>query len=196
MLDAEHQEKWNKHIHYVRNRLREQYKLPAGWFYGADIEEYRRLVEDLPDNSVMCELGCYKGRSLCSVSDIVKRKKLKVTAIDIFTGTASEGHYEADYQAEFEHNLERFGIREQVRVIKGLTTGVVKQMDREFDLLFIDADHQYSAIRKDIDNWISKVKKGGTISGHDYGTHPGIAKAVNETWSNVRVSGYVWSKRL
>ena len=198
MMDAEHKAGWEKHIHDVRARLKEKYQLPPGWFYGGDIEEYRRLVEDLPEGSTMCELGCYKGRSLCSVSDIIKRKNITVFVVDVFTGTASEGHYEPDYQAEFERNLERFGIRDNVlQILKMTTNEAVSHFGNEaFDLVFIDADHQYSAIKQDIENWLPKVKKHGTISGHDYGTHDGIAKAVNEKWSNVRVGQYIWSKRI
>ena len=197
MMDPEHRERWVKHIADVRAKLEHRYKLPPGWFYGGDIDEYRRLVEDVPVGGILCELGCYKGRSLCSVADIVKRKGLTVHVVDVFTGTASEGHYESNYRQEFENNLKRFGIIDNVKIYEGTTNDEVKGfVDSAFDLLFIDADHAYSAIRQDIDNWTCKVKKGGTISGHDYGTHPGISKAVNETWDNTRVSGYVWSKRL
>ena len=198
MMDAEHKTSWEKHIHEVRCRLKEKYQLPPGWFYGGDIEEYRRLVEDLPEGSVMMELGCYKGRSLCSVADIIKRKNISVYVVDVFTGTASEGHREADYQQEFENNIKRFGIKDNIkRVMKMTTDFAVKEFpDHFFDYIFIDADHQYSAIKQDIKNWTPKVKVGGTISGHDYGTHEGIARAVNETWSNVRVWQYVWSKRI
>lgn len=197
MMDEEHKVKWVKHIEDVRKRLEQKYKLPGGWFYGDDIVEYRRLVEDVPEGGTIGELGCYKGRSLCSVADIIKRKKLKVFVVDVFTGTASEGHWEPDYKNEFESNLKRFGILENATTFRGTTNEHTSSfMDNTFDLIFIDADHAYPAIRQDIDNWTCKIKKGGTISGHDYGTHPGIAQAVNETWYNVRVFGYVWSKRL
>ena len=198
-MDNEHKEMWIKHIADVRKRLEYKYKLPPGWFYGQDIEEYRRLVEDIPTNGVLFELGCYKGRSLCSVSDIIKRKKLHVNVVDIFTGTKSEGQFEPDYLEEFLMNITRFGIRENVTVYKCTTDEAVRIFENKYlycDLLFIDADHQYEAIKNDINQWESRVIPGGTISGHDYGTHPGISKAVNEKWSNIRVAGYIWSKRL
>lgn len=189
--------KWEAHIKYVRETLAYRYKLPQGWFYTADIDEYRRLVEDVPEGGYICELGCAWGRSLCSVSDIIKRKNLKVWAIDLFTGTPSEGSPVASYQDEFKNNLKRFGILDRVNVFKESTDTMAKEIqDHLFDLVFIDADHSYPCIRKDIQNWLPKLKEHGTISGHDYGTHEGIGRAVNEKWSNVRVAGYVWSKRL
>jgi len=35
------------------------------------------------------------------------------------------------------------------------------------DFIYIDADHTYDAVIEDIDSWISKVKKGGYLAGHD-----------------------------
>ncbi len=200
---------WIPHINYVRKTLKEKYQLPDGWFYGADIAEYRRLVEDVPEGGIIGELGCYKGRSLCSVADIILRKKLRVYIVDIFTGTESEKK-EDDYQKEFERNAGRFGIHDNIsKIYKATTDEAVEYFDTGvFDLLFIDADHSYESVKKDLDNWARTIRPGGTISGHDYGNHPGVSKAVNEKWSGVRVhdqhfgidsgiaQGSVWSKRL
>ena len=53
--------------------------------------------------------------------------------------------------------------------------------DGSLDLVFIDANHEYDCIKEDIALWTPKVRKGGIISGHDYGpAHPGVMKAVRE----------------
>lgn len=39
--------------------------------------------------------------------------------------------------------------------------------DQSLDIVFIDADHSYSSVKKDIQNWLPKIKPGGIISGHD-----------------------------
>jgi hypothetical protein len=208
MMDNEHKEMWIKHIADIRKRLEYKYKLPEGWFYGGDIAEYRRLVEDVPEGGTIGELGCYKGRSLCSVADIIKRKNLKVVVVDIFNGTDCEVK-ELDYQLLFETNIQRFGIRDQVIIYKGYTDEIVNKIpDATFDLLFIDASHLYEDVKKDIENWECKVKKSGTISGHDYGNWEGVGRAVNEKYFNIRLNdehfkidtgiaqGSVWSKRL
>jgi glycosyltransferase involved in cell wall biosynthesis len=193
-MDDEHKEMWQKHMSEVRKKLEFKYKLPKGWFYEKDIEEYRRLVEDLPDNAVMCELGCYKGRSLCSVADIIKRKNINVFVVDNFTGTSSEGNCESDFQEEFEINCKRFGINPYIFSMS--TDEANKQISQKFDLIFIDADHEEKAFKKDLTNWLNKLKYEGTIAGHDYGNHIGISKVVNDFFNNVRVYGSVWSKRL
>lgn len=49
------------------------------------------------------------------------------------------------------------------------------------DFIYIDANHSYEDIKKDIELYLPKVKKGGYIGGHDYIPHfSGVIKAVNE----------------
>ena len=53
--------------------------------------------------------------------------------------------------------------------------------DNSLDAVFIDADHSYQAVRKDLPFWWKKVKNGGWILGDDYAScHPGTKRAVDE----------------
>ena len=42
--------------------------------------------------------------------------------------------------------------------------------DETLDFCYIDADHRYEAVKRDIEMWLPKVKHGGVICGHDYVT--------------------------
>jgi hypothetical protein len=59
---------------------------------------------------------------------------------------------------------------------------VKKFKDNSLDWIFIDANHQYEYIKENLRLWTPKVKKGGIVSGHDYGSKKywGIKKAVDE----------------
>lgn len=53
--------------------------------------------------------------------------------------------------------------------------------DNSLDAVFIDADHSYDAVTKDLEFWWKKLKVGGWLLGDDYAScHPGTAQAVNE----------------
>jgi len=61
-----------------------------------------------------------------------------------------------------------------------------------FDLVFIDADHSYDAIKEDIYLWKPLVRKGGILSGHDYrkgGKFPfwGVQVAVDEIFDQKEI---------
>lgn len=71
--------------------------------------------------------------------------------------------------------------------------------DGSVDLVFIDADHAEESVLRDLEAWVPRVRPGGVISGHDYGSHnhPGVQRAVDRFLSGhphpVRVeSNKVW----
>lgn len=55
--------------------------------------------------------------------------------------------------------------------------------DASQDFVFIDADHRYEAVKRDIELWLPKVRHGGLIAGHDFTAGwPGVQKAVVEAF--------------
>lgn len=54
--------------------------------------------------------------------------------------------------------------------------------DDTLSLLYIDADHSYEGVKRDIETGYSKVVSGGIMAFHDYGniTDYGVNQAVNE----------------
>jgi hypothetical protein len=68
-----------------------------------------------------------------------------------------------------------------------------------FDMVYIDAEHSYEAVKKDIKLWLPHVKPGGFISGHDYGhkRFPGVKQAVDEAFPRRQLLRHgIWVKRL
>lgn len=170
--------------------------LPEGWFTKKDIEVYRALVSQLPVNAVLVELGTWKGRSLCSIADLIREKCLIVHAIDTFEGTANEGdaHKEAqqiDLQAEFEANLTRFDIRDHVKVIKSTTLDAAKVYDHKANMIFIDADHSTEAVLADIKAWQPHLIEGGILSGHDW-VWESVRQAITMANLDVNHCGNLW----
>ena len=72
----------------------------------------------------------------------------------------------------------------QATMIEGLTQDVHAQITRKFDIVWIDADHSYESVARDIDLYRNKVKPGGIICGHDY-DWPEVHRAVHERFDNV-----------
>lgn len=160
-------------------------QLPEGWFHAGDIARYRQLVEQVPNYGSIIELGVWKGRSLCSVADIIRRKGINVYAVDTFEGTPNEGdnHEDAktdDLQQVFTDNLKQFRINAETFCMT--TDEAARQITRKFDLVFIDADHTLEAVTSDLEKWLPKCK--GVIAGHDYELES-VRKAVKSRFPDV-----------
>ncbi|CAK9036948.1 unnamed protein product [Durusdinium trenchii] len=53
--------------------------------------------------------------------------------------------------------------------------------DNLLDLVFLDASHNYEALRADLDAWLPKLRRFGILAGHDYSLlWPGVCRAVRE----------------
>lgn len=64
----------------------------------------------------------------------------------------------------------------------------------QLDLIFIDGDHRYEAVQKDIRGWWPYLRMGGRMCGHD-SWEPGVAKSVLELFGDDMVmgAGTLWS---
>ena len=80
---------------------------------------------------------------------------------------------------EFINNVEP--VSGSINPIRLKSTEAVEMYeDRSLDFVFIDGSHEYEDVKEDLSVWYTKVKRGGTIAGHDYITYPGVKKAVDE----------------
>jgi|APGre2960657423_1045063.scaffolds.fasta_scaffold56678_2 predicted O-methyltransferase YrrM len=79
--------------------------------------------------------------------------------------------------------------------IKGYSYNVADQLpNNSMDLIFIDADHSYESVKKDILAYTPKLKDNGILSGHDI-DYPGVNKAVRELIKDFDVGpNNVWIK--
>jgi hypothetical protein len=74
-------------------------------------------------------------------------------------------------------------------------------VDGSLDFVYIDANHEYTAVLHDVQEWFAKVRPGGVLAGHDYldGHLPegdfGVKSAVSHFASEVGVCAQTTSER-
>lgn len=137
-------------------------------------------------NLLICEVGVFKGSFSEFIHTHLEPSELHL--IDIFNGNGHSGDKDglnieyADLGEVYQLLCEKYH-NTSVKVHKGFSKSILKKFDDEyFDVIYIDADHSYESVRKDLDLSLKKVKKGGIISGHDYikENFSGVYRAVNE----------------
>jgi predicted O-methyltransferase YrrM len=144
------------------------------------------MIKELGDVSdkTMIEIGSFIGEST-----IIFAKHFKhVTAIDPFLPNydpldpTSNFNFDDVFQ-EFKNTIEE--EKTKVTIYKMMSCDAVGPLGEEkFDFIYIDGLHTYEGVKNDILDYLSFVKKGGVIGGHDYGTPhnhlQGVTKAVDE----------------
>jgi hypothetical protein len=161
-------------------------QLPDGCFSDQDIAVYKSFIGRHPHGGRIAEVGTWKGRSLCSVADVIVAHNLSVVAVDTFDGTVSEGNQSCGapaigIQNIFESNLRKFNLADRTKVIKGDSAESAKLFpDNYFYCVFIDADHEYESVKRDVNAWWSKVQPGGILCGHDWQWSWSVARALKD----------------
>ena len=161
-----------------------------GWMVETDMAVLKELAEQCND---VTEVGCWKGRS---TKVLLESCKGTVHAVDHFNGSPKDatGVVASLRGNVYEEFMKNVGGYSNLTVHKGSSVDVAKGLNGEmFDMVFIDASHEYEDVKADIEAWLPKCKK--FIAGHDYyDGHPGVKKAVDEFAKNrtVKVKGTVW----
>lgn len=73
--------------------------------------------------------------------------------------------------------LELFG--KQIEWVYEYSDNAVTKLPDKLDFVYIDANHSYEFIKKDIQNYWNKIMPGGLLAGHDLSIYS-VAKAVVE----------------
>ena len=89
---------------------------------------------------------------------------------------------------------------ERAQIVQGDTVAMASHVPDGLDFVFVDADHTYDGVIADVRAWEVKVKPGGWMFGHDYGSkrHPDVKRAVDDMYgTRVEVDAdYVWAVQL
>jgi predicted O-methyltransferase YrrM len=89
-----------------------------------------------------------------------------VYGIDTFEGDQYTGDYSGSYEYVL-HRQEKLLMNDNVTFIKGNFDDVVKTWDKKIDILHIDGDHSYEAVKKDYENWSPHLAENGIVLFHD-----------------------------
>lgn len=168
------------------------------WF---NYQSFYNMISSNEDFNTFVELGVWKGHSISYLANNLRNKpNVKIYAVDIF----EDWNKNINVLDEVKHineiyntNLKNKNVRDMIIDIKSISWEAASQFEDEtVDFVFIDADHSYESVLKDIQNWLPKIRKGGIISGHDFRYDQngmGVVKAVNEVFNEFNLhDGGVW----
>jgi MMP 1-O-methyltransferase len=177
-----------------------------GWLSVDEAIALYELACALPhEQPTAVEIGCWQGKSsVCLARGLAGKDTPRLYCIDPFDAsgdTASRGQYHdrakgiaGPLRTAFEQNLRDAAVRDIVEVREGLSHEHAPAWQTPIDLLFLDGDHSYEAVRRDFRDWAPKVRAGGVLCMHDvvHAVHEGPRRVVDElirpdaAWSEPR----------
>lgn len=142
-------------------------------------------------SSEICEIGSWLGRSSCALAENTSGSLL---CVDTWLGTEEQGEHGKDILPDFLSNLSHM---KNVGTMQSCSLDAAARLSaegRSFDLIFIDAKHDYESISADIRAWKRLLRTGGVMCGHDFHAHwPGVMKAVREEFEHFRIVDTIWT---
>lgn len=172
-------------------------KTIAGWML---FEEMEWLATQAENHAIIVEIGSFLGRSTRALADNTNGV---VFALDSWIGPvgantkplAPELNVLSASGEYTEEEKKHFSAQFISNLLDHITAGKVVpvkcehenagQIDLRPDMVFIDGDHSYSAVRRDIKIWWNKLQPGGLICGHD-ASQSQVRKAVTDTFPDAK----------
>lgn len=165
---------------------------------GYDAFNYRGLfdfvISSHPEYRVFIEIGCWKGFSTAYLAGISPDDSI-IYAIDPWIENLAmtkirwdqiKALYQDNYTQDTIYHIFLTHMKiapggNKVRHFRDYSYNVHHQFkDGSVDFLWIDGDHSYEGVKKDISLYLEKVKSGGIIGGHDFNV-PSVRRAVIES---------------
>lgn len=141
-----------------------------------ETEYLYELAKNGPGSGTILEIGSWTGGSSVALSlGSSDAGRGKIYAVDI------------SFQPEYLQTLKDNNVAENVFIYQlssqemAVNWTYVAGKQKKIRLLWIDGDHSYNGVTRDILNWSRYIEEGGMIVLHDYNPkHPDVIRAVYE----------------
>jgi len=131
-------------------------------FEDVECERLWTLLQAVPEDGIVVEIGCQLGRSSSLVLQSAKAKGFLSVHIDPWTS-------QPDFALQWHVMAWRIDVPHVVLQMR--TDQVLEQgWPLDIDLLLIDGDHTEDGVRKDL-GMAERIRIGGILTAHDYGRH-------------------------
>ena len=134
------------------------------------------FLKKMPRSSLCAEIGVWKGDFSVQIQTVRAPQKLHLIDPWEFQSEFPDRMYggdvaknQLDMDKIYEDVRERFKDNPNVLIHRGKSEKVLQEFeDAYFDWVYIDGNHYYEYVLKDLRLCLSKVKPGGIIAGDDY----------------------------
>lgn len=121
------------------------------------------LLQHIPQGGIGAEVGVDRGDFSLNILKYVRPQKLHL--VDAWHSE----RYHTGLRQVVEERLAEALATGQVEIHQGLSVERAQDFEEaSLDWIYLDAGHSYQAVHQDLYAYVSKIKPGGLIMGHDY----------------------------
>jgi MMP 1-O-methyltransferase len=170
----------SSHRHLLPADVEEITRDVEGWFGPFEGRLLYRLASLADPAGYIVEIGSWHGKSTIWLAAGARAGRgARVVAIDPHAGT----HLRAERETT-EHvmraNLARAGLEDQVDVVVDTSEHAVAGWSQPVSLLWIDGDHEYESVKRDLEQWHPFLLPDAAVALHDTFVWPGPERVVRE----------------
>jgi len=133
------------------------------------------------------EIGVAEGVNAESILKTLRIRKLYL--VDPYESYIQDGKLYSSYIPAKDEAVKRlWNFRDRTQIINLKSDEAVDSVPEGLDFAYIDGNHGYEYVKKDIENYYLKVKEKGVIGGHDFhNNYLGVIRAAVEFSSSKRL---------
>lgn len=159
------------------------------------------LLNALPKDAVCVEIGVWKGEFSQEILDVVHPRLLHLIDPWLFAPEFPKRWYggkqaknQSGMDTIYNRVVARLGNDPRVKIHRKRSIDAADAFrDGDLDWVYVDGDHSYNAVLKDLQSWKRKVGRGGIICGDDYAwrdedNRPSVQCAVVEFAATERLT--------
>ncbi len=143
-------------------------------------ETRNKMLSLIPEGGTIAELGVFRGDFAHEILSACKPKELFL--IDSWMdGNVMSGDENGDNiqvihgKVLYDIVIQRFSGNPEIKIIRDFTSRLLQFPDNYFDMIYIDASHEYAPVLHELKAAFIKTKSGGWIMGHDYEIYDGVS---------------------
>jgi len=157
-----------------------------------EVERRQRVFTEVPrpmikflsqrddDQLAGAEIGVAEGVNAHSILTTLPIEKLYL--IDPYIPYIQDGKLWTRYTDCYEKAMIRLSpFSDRIVWILKTSDEAVGDVPNDMDFVYIDGNHSYEYVKRDVENYFPKVRNGGVIGGHDFEpSYEGVRRAVLE----------------
>jgi hypothetical protein len=139
------------------------------------------IIKNIDAEMVGVEIGVRDAENALSMLENLPVQKLFLVDPYVPYQDGLVYHGEAEQKEHFETARKSLaGFEDKIKFVIKTSEEAIKDVPDGLDFVYIDGNHEYSFVKKDMELYYRKLKIGGVLSGHDYRAWSDVTRAVDE----------------